>query len=576
MKSTNDIKAFYRSATVDTNPAADGGVLADALQAGGLTIKKRAARAEPSVWRTIMKSRTTQLATAAVIIAAIVISLTQFSNNAVEAVEIGEIAAAMEQVAWMHLSTSGLNRALTGVGEQWIGFETKIHAGRWANGNVTFADAANHRQYEYDAQSNTLTITYMESYPLDLSSPTAILDGMQKMLEQQGGRMLARVGTYQGRKVQVQEMSLSNAGQGDGESHTITLFIDPGSKVLYAATVKGIDANGNVIADGTVTFDYPATGPQDIYDLGVPADAQVIDNTPEVSFQIMYEEYGRTRTNATNEYIAIVTHHNPRIDGIVTMIDVDFKLGRKQRQERHSVFHQGEVLDELWPTYREQLGETFAALLAWSRGQYDDPRAEIAIHLYDGEYYCSASRDGETDWSLREKDYTPDYNPAPLTSLGHLAWPVIVVTAQVIEDDYSRQNGLVCVESLGQGQVDPDGWASLPSRSLKYLDPSRDYLCMRQVTEWRPDAEWQQDKDWLAGVDPEKMRHGSIVVTEITEALQASNSHWYPETIVEKSTGQRADYQDAPLETRLIKRVYLDLSPEFPEGIFDLKELPGQ
>jgi hypothetical protein len=96
------------------------------------------------------------------------------------------------------------------------------------------------------------------------------------------------------------------------------------------------------------------------------------------------------------------------------------------------------------------------------------------------------------------------------------------------------------------------------------------------VTEWRPDADWQQDREWLAGVDPNKVRNGSITVEEIIEAIEAPNGHWYPVVIVEQSTGDQKNYREAALKTSATKRVYLDLSPEFPEGIFDIDKLPGR
>ncbi|UCD52033.1 MAG: hypothetical protein JSW27_05220 [Phycisphaerales bacterium] len=574
MKSTKDVKAFYRSATVGTNPARDEAVLADALRGGGLTTKERAARAEPSVWRAIMESRTTQLATAAIIAIAVIFGLSRFDEPVVKAVEFTEIAQAMERVPWMHMSATGSGRGFADVGEQWVGFETKIHAGKSPNGNVTFADARNHRRYEFEAQSNTLTVSYMNSLPLNLPSPTVLLEVMRKMLEQQGAETTVTMGRYEGQTVQIQKMALTRTGPDKTESHTLTLYVDPDAKVLRAAAVRGVDAEGSVIMDGTITFDYPATGPMDVYDLGVPPDAQIVDNAPAADFQRVWDEYRRCRAAATSEYAAVITHRSP-VDDVVDMVDVNFQSGRKLRQERHFVFHRGEVLDEHWPTRKEQLGDSFASLLAWSRAHYDDPRAIISIYLYDGEYDCSTKHDAETGWSPLEKDYSPEMGFGPLTSLGHLAWPGIASTAHVIEDDYAQQNGLICCESLGQGRVDPGGWPSLPSRWLRYLDPSRDYLCVRQLTEWRPDAPWQEDKDWLAEVDPDKMRLGSITVTEITEAVQAPNGHWYPRVIVEKSTGRRFDYKKAPLRTSQIKRVYLDVSPEFPAGIFDVNELPG-
>jgi hypothetical protein len=257
------------------------------------------------------------------------------------------------------------------------------------------------------------------------------------------------------------------------------------------------------------------------------------------------------------------------------MIDMDCRSERKHRLERHSVFHNGEVLDKLWPHYKEQLGDTFESLLSWTRNHYNDPRGSLGIYLYDGEYYSSTIRHGENGWSERVK-FRAGGDPTPSISLADLAWPRIVSTARIIADDYASRHGLVCIESFSQGRLTAGGWASPPSRSLYYLDPSWDYLCRRQVTERRLDAPWQQDKDWLAGVDPNKVRDSLMKVDEITEAFRAPNGHWYPKVILEQSGSIRNDAEDVPLRTSAIKTIYLSLSPDFPDGIFDPKRLPGQ
>jgi hypothetical protein len=525
--------------------------------------------------RRIVENRMTKLAAAIIVVAAIVLGVRSLDGTPVKAVEFSEIAKAMEEVPWMHASSSGFERGLTGVADQWIGFQSKIQAGRWADGKASFWNLREHRRAEYDPSSNTITLTYIKDneYPLNLASPAMLLESMHKMLKDQGAEIVARMGEFQGRRVQVQEISLRNVGP-NKESHTVTFYVDPRNNRLYAAQVSGVDAEGHVVIAGGITFDYPETGPQDIYDLGVPRNAQIVDQTPPDEFQAVWERYRRIRAEATKEYLAIITHAEH--GDMISMVDVDYRSGRKYRLERHSVFHRGDVLKERWPQYRDQLGDTFESLFRWTREHYDDPRGHLSIDLYDGEYYCSTGRYEQDGWEKSRRRYEPDGSSGPLSSLGHLAWPDIVSTARIIDDDYAREKGLICIESLSQGRVIPDGHPSLPGRFLYYLDPAWDYLCRRQVTEWRPDADWQEDKNWLAGVDPNKARDGSITVQEITEASEAPNGRWYPVVIVEQSTRDRRDYREAPLTTGTTKRIYLDLAPEFPEGIFDTNKLPSQ
>jgi hypothetical protein len=529
------------------------------------------------MWRRIMRSPVTRLTAAGLIIAAMIISISYFSGTTVKAVEFSEITKAMGQVPWMHASSSGFERGFSPFTEYWVGFQSKVHAIRWADGRVSFWKVREHQRTEYDPVRNTITVANEEEDMalLDLSSPMTLLENMHKTLRGQGAEIVARIGDYEGRRVQVQEVSLSNADPRGAWSPRLTLYIDPHNKLLCAARISVTDPNRGVTTAGAITFDYPQTGPEDIYDLGVSRDARIVDGVAANEFRAIRERYEAIRAEATKEYIAVIAITQGDPDDVVRMIDVDWRSDRKHRFERHSVFHSGESLDDLWPHYKEELGDTFESLLLWTRSHYDDPRGSLGVYLYDGEYYGSTIRSGDSGWRKPVK-FRTSADPSPPESLVDLAWPRIVSTARIIEDDYARQNGLICIESLSQGRVTPRGWPSLPGRFLYYLDPAQDYLCHRRVTEWRPGADWQKDKNWQAGVDPNKVRHGSITVDEITETFQAPNGHWYPRVIVEQSTGDRADFGSAPLKTDTTKRIYLNVSPEFPEGTFDIDELPGQ
>jgi hypothetical protein len=572
MKTVRDIKALFRNAAISTGPAADQAVLTDALQAGGLTSQKRPARNERTIWRFLMESRVTKLAAAGVVLAAAITGIHHLNGTVVKAVEFSEITRAMAEVPWMHASAVGYGRSVTGLTEFWIGFDARVGGGRMPDGKVSFCRLREHERTEYDPNSNAITLSYVkeEEFSPQMSSPVLMLESMHKLLKDQGAEIVVKMGDYQGRKVQVQEITLSKPGEGI-DRYAATLYVDPQSKLLQAIESAALDANGVAVMTAGIALDYPQAGPQSIYDLGVPRDARIIDNMPPREFRAIWEQYEQVRAEATDRYVAVITHAT--YDGIITMIDVDSKSGRKHRQERHFVFHPGEILNQFWPTYKEQMGKSFESLLAWTRRHYDE-RGSIAIYLYDGRYDCSTDRDDDGPWSKLKKDPSTD-DGGPLTALGDLAWPHIGSQAQIVVDDYSREHNLVCIETLSQGQV-MDGWVSLPGRFLHYLDPQRDYICCRRVLEWCPDAPWQKDKNWLAGVDPGKVRDGSISVHEITEAFQAADGRWYPRTIAERSTGIRKDYKEAALRTGAIKHIYLTLSPEFDEGTFDVGSLPGQ
>ncbi|MHC4646340.1 MAG: LolA family protein [Planctomycetota bacterium] len=581
MKPADNIRSLIKQSHVTTGPQADERILTTALADLEKLRQKRSAASEPNVWRTIMESRITKLGTAAVIIIAVAL-VVYYSGGSVglTTIAFADIAEAMKNVPWMHQSINGFQQGASGPAETWFGFEAKMAAAKWADGKVTFYDGKAERKYEYEPQDNSLAIDYAreEVFPAYLSSPIAAIEGMHKALKELGAEITTRSGKYKGRQVQIQEIVLSPQEQHQ-PTQAVTLYIRRDSKLLLAAHARVTDANGRTITDGEITFSYPQTGPASIYDMGVPRDAKIIDKLPQPAYQAIWDKYRQCRADATGEYIAVITHADRFPSDVITMVDVDYKCGRKHRWERHSVFKMGEQFDEFWTQYKEQLGSSFDALLACMVKDREEGKGSMSVYVYDGQYSRNAVRRGlggdAGKWKHYKKHYSPGDPGLPIGSLGDVGWPYIGKEGHILEDEYSKANGLVCIERLQQGSVQ-SGSVSPPARFLFYLDPQKDYLCSRKVTEWCPDAEWQEDKNWLNGVDPDKIGDGSITIEDITEFKKTPNGRWYPKVIVVKATAVRKDYKHAPLKARTTKTVHIQTAPQFPDGIFDIEKLPGQ
>jgi hypothetical protein len=585
MKNTDNIEKVVqdfcavRKSTVKTTTEMDRKIINDALAAQEKSKKTTSAKLEPNIWRTIMNNRITKFAAAAVIIIAVLIGINQFGGSVdMATIAFADITEAMKKVPWMRVSGRGfvVEAKTEEIVELWTGYEGKISAAKKANGKASFVNYNEHKRYEYDPQNNSITIhySYEDDLPLNVSSPFSLLENWHKILEGKGAEIITKRGEYMGEEVQIQEISLSSIGQNsagqDNVSLFVRLYIEPESKLLYADEVICTDANGNTVANAKTTYDYPPTGPADIYDLDVPRDALIIDKLPNEDYMAIRDIYRHSRTNATEQYIAVIT--SVSLGEFIDTVYIDFKSNRNHRLEQHSVFNPGEPVEESWPKHKKQLGDSFESLFEWSRLRYDK-KGRIYMRLYDGEYSCSITKDAQGNWGELRKDYSPNFSNMRNNDLGSLGWPHTSIESNIIEDDYARENNLICIEYLQQGNI-YNGNVSLPGRFLYYLDPQKNYICRKTVTEWRPDAQWQEDKDWLKDVEPEKIREGSIIEEEITEFIQAPNGYWYPKIIEERQTGIRKDYKDVPLRVNVIKTVYLRTDPEFPEGIFDPDKLP--
>lgn len=288
MKSTNDVRTFYRNAVMGTRQAGDNKVLAEALRAGGFKTQQQSVYIKPSIGRAIMTSRITHLTAAAVIVAAVIVSLTCFNGPTVKAVELSEISKAITSVPWMHASALAQGSGITGTMELWIGFDAWVQAGKAPDGKMSFCQFKERQKVQYDPNNNTVTLSDAqedEFFP-ERSSPVQMLESMRALFKEHDAKIVAKMGQYQGQKVLIQDISLTGMGKGI-DRYEVRLYIDPESKLLYGAKATAYDADGKVVSSAKIDYDYPKTGPKDIYELGVPRTARIVDNlivtTPEAS-----------------------------------------------------------------------------------------------------------------------------------------------------------------------------------------------------------------------------------------------------------------------------------------------------
>ena len=85
-----------------------------------------------------------------------------------------------------------------------------------------------------------------------------------------------RIDEYEDRKVRVKSIIFSQ----NNLSTQLDLFLDLHKDLLLCSQMKATDPNNNIVLDGQTKFEYPEHGPRDIYELGVPKDAKIINNLP--------------------------------------------------------------------------------------------------------------------------------------------------------------------------------------------------------------------------------------------------------------------------------------------------------
>jgi hypothetical protein len=344
--------------------------------------------------------------------------------------------------------------------------------------------------------------------------------------------------------------------------------------------------NGELRTDSKAIFDYPENGPKDIYELGVPKSAKILDYSPTPELLEVMEAYRFHRDNAPARYIVIVVYANEQIASETFVIDglETFYFDGINRR-RLEVLRFDAVSQQ---KFSAQCGDSFDSLLKWQRDQ-GKPEFRMwmdEISMYDGRYRYSQQRSSSKTWSRLKKVYVPsDGYRLPMgdlifwrDTLSELGWPNSLLhgvhgrgRTSIVENDHSRNNNLVCVEVL-YDEFRRDNKVIEPAKKrLYYLNPQREYICERQEIQPQPGIA-QSPEAWIDKVGAMRAFDGLFSVGEVVEYGRSDLHQWFPKRILMRFRWENPDQTIEERKKMII--VYLNTNPEFPDRIFDPNNLP--
>jgi len=551
MKSVKDIKQSIRKLKVEPSDQIHTRVLDKLLRTLDKSKQTKSAAPQPNIWRVIMKSRITKLAAAAVIIIAVMIGINHFGGSIDGAsVAFGQMKQALEKVLWVH----SVNNNSSGNDEGWLSFTQQIEINKKANGKVTYKDYAERIKYVYSPETETITRTDISNKKFALGTTDVLA-------------------IYNETPVEIWEIVRPE----DNRTEEIKMYIDTENRLPLAVEVRygNIDSNPDYV--GNITFDYPENGPQDIYALGVPQSAKIIDLLPEPDVLDVLRTYQQYRNDALSRYAAVVIFDTEEavsvekdVSGFATII---YRDGQRQYGQQYKIFG---TADE----YADQMGDIFVSVMNWCR---QSNLTELnTIDLFNGVYHYQASYNADDDkWESQPRRDYPEHLGNYLEVLRQKGWPRIGIKSKnrpdlqvrIIENEYSQKYGLICIERLRQGMnYGGKHKAMPPTMQLYYLNPQKDYICQRLEEYRRLTAPWQKDKSWLNGIDPNNIRPDATIITQVAQYGQTDLGKWYPKVVTRTGVGVRKD--GTPGVFTINETIYLEIAPEFPEGIFDAKNLP--
>ncbi|MHC4117165.1 MAG: hypothetical protein ACYSWO_06625 [Planctomycetota bacterium] len=260
------------------------------LQAVDEHMEYKSVPTEPKIWRKIVKSRITKLAAAAAIIIGAYVVIHQ-SGGSIENVTYAQIKENMREMPWLHgvvdVKKAAGTEMINTKYEIWLCIERQLSAGKDSNGKVMFQNELEHIFQAYDPNTETITIPPRDkrlNWNKNLSSVGDIPGVIIEVFEEAGEKVVRETGQYKGKDVLIFRTSalLVKTGQiSDGMDMKVEMGVDAERQVVVFITQKAFDKDGKLTEEVNVHFDYPETGPESIYDVGVPASAKIVNAEKE-------------------------------------------------------------------------------------------------------------------------------------------------------------------------------------------------------------------------------------------------------------------------------------------------------
>lgn len=516
-----------------------------------------------------MKSKITKLAAAAVIIA-FIFSMTLLDKTVAPAFSMNDVLGAMAKAEWLHrtweFTEINTESDTTGqeIKESWTSINPRREITIFKNSSIYFVEYSTSelKAQRYDADTNVLTITHRPT--LERKSHASIEDmvlGELLSLEKIGAKVEYIDTVYDGNPAKIINTDYLNE---NGVHLKLSTVVDVETYLPRRMTYHYETADKSATAN--ITYDYPKTGPTNIYQAGTPRDAQVkvIDHRPSTEFLEAIRPYREARENLPEQRIVVDIENEINGRSRICVIYTDGSIQRFEQLVRFT--------DDTPPDT-----DDFDTILDWARSWARSAKSEeLSIQLFDGDVVYRVRRDYRNRWT--NKRYSSDLK-LPEFVIGGLirrGWPRIG-NGQIVHNDYSNKNNLLCIATSSGPSFKGNKLNTPAEETLFYIDPERDYICVRiEAFSYITPPYGKPEIDDLS-FKPSKTPTEPYWVTKVTKFGQTDTGQWYPKEITTNRLSWWLDYPgntDTPEDEKFVIRLYLDSKPEFPDGIFDPESLP--
>jgi hypothetical protein len=479
---------------------------------------------------------------------------------------LADVAAAVFAKPWIHLritSTAGRES------EAWYSSARSIAASRSAD-SINYDDNRLQIHYSYKIPEKTLY-----RLPQDERNSSGELEGfvaiVNLLLEQKGvpqdplerlpffGRQRAKTSVLQQTLERVNEnghswldYQLTVKGPMSSEPVHMRFRTDAATKLLQTVRIEAIEESKPASLE--MQFSYPATGPGDVYALGVPASAKLVDRVPAGDLQRILET---------------------------------IRAGRERMDNYRAVFvmqYEGSPLWNAFPTLRYRKGNLFRAehVRAGERLPDSQPSLEANPAQWWPErvkqlhFWPEYVKRGTTMYSVKCQSVTAPDRTVHDEIVSVHTFDYNTPPGETCVIDYSMRPEFVCRPPLGVGGQDQDAsielhpsdgpagcillrvkhtsakdrvnqqGVGLPDENRFWLDPNRDDIAMR----------------WDCVARDAKGTERIIDCYTVEEVSKSPQGVWYASR-VRRTSGRKGTSPDQ------IYHFYVDFSADLPDSLFD-------
>jgi hypothetical protein len=450
---------------------------------------------------------------------------------------------------WVKMTPWDKTTGEKGRAETWISFRPFRNASK-TDDRVNYKNDSTKCEYSYDAKTRTITIQPFDVSEVSMLQVRSFADLLNRLAADWSKR---------------KETAVSK-GQDtiDGKTYTTftfdnkidnvrsRFFVDPANQRVAAMEAQSSGHSAPVKA----RFEYPTTGPADIYALGVPRDAKII-RIPSDDVRELDAKVKAARNAFAPTYQAIICKAEVEADG---RYRPDYIHVVSQKAGKYRIAMYGYRIDSSPAMARTAPITDHSALEAWLR-QVPPDRILFVGHGQQ----LAVERDFKTGQIKTQADriwaeqYTVEYLSWGMSRRGGVG--TTIISPEDPADRHLMVRQIIHDGGILRGRNDDRGRPVYPEREREYYDPQRHFILQRWEQLEDAQGDWQLKRDWLKPfeTDPAITQYRRLDTRTIVEAAQTPQGQWYAAKVLSRSGS------DQPR----VDIVYLDTTRDIPDSLLD-------